>query len=281
MITLQDVTYTYPGGASPALRGVSLSIPQGQFCGVIGRNGAGKSSLAYTLAGFIPHFYHGTLRGEIYVDGRQTAITPLSELVRTAGLVFQNPFNQISGTKFSVREEIAFGLENLGVPRDEMQARIEAVLEEIGITELAERSPLALSGGQMQRVAIASILVMRPKVLVLDEPTAQLDPVGSREVFGAIRRLSEAAQVTVIVVEHKLEWLASFADRIVALADGQVVADGEPAQVLTDEALVHHGLGQTRYTLASRRALEAGYWPAGEKLAVTLEEAVAGFRLVK
>ncbi|MEK7324569.1 MAG: ABC transporter ATP-binding protein, partial [Chloroflexota bacterium] len=153
MITLDNVTYTYPATATPALRNLSLTIPAGQFCAVVGANGAGKSTLAYALAGFVPHFYHGKLDGKIMVGGKDTAATPLSELVLDVGLVFQNPFNQISGTKFTVREEIAFGLENLGVPRDEMLARAEAAMRVVGIELLADRSPLALSGGQMQRVA--------------------------------------------------------------------------------------------------------------------------------
>jgi energy-coupling factor transporter ATP-binding protein EcfA2 len=277
MISLEHVTYAYPGTSSPALRDVTLRIPAGQFCGIVGMNGAGKSTLALTVAGFIPHFYHGTLSGEISVNGKDVRATPLRELIRSTGLVFQNPFNQISGTKFTVREEVAFGLENLGVARDEMRARTEDTLNLVGIGDLAERSPLALSGGQMQRVAIASVLVMRPEVLVLDEPTSQLDPVGSREVFTAIHKLIASERMTVIIIEHKLEWLAVYSDRIIALAEGSVIADGKPAEVLTDESLPPRGVGQTRYTLASRRAEAAGFWPRGRKLAVTLEEAVEGF----
>ncbi len=277
MITLDNVTYTYPATTTPALRNISLTIPAGQFCAVVGANGAGKSTLAYALAGFVPHFYHGKLDGKIMVGGKDTAATPLSELVLDVGLVFQNPFNQISGTKFTVREEIAFGLENLGVPRDEMLARAEAAMRVVGIELLADRSPLALSGGQMQRVAIASVLVMRPKAIVLDEPTSQLDPIGSREVFAAIRALA-AEGSTVVMIEHKLEWVAAFADRVLAMAGGEVIADGKPADVLTDESLLAHGVGQTRYTLAARRARELGRWPAERKLPVTLDEAVEGFR---
>ena len=278
MITLDHVTYTYPAASAPALRDVSLTIPAGQFCAVVGANGAGKSTLAYTLAGFIPHFYHGTLIGEVSVAGHKTRQTPLPQLVQKVGLVFQNPVNQISGTKFTVREEIAFGLENLGVPRGEMLARIEEVMELVGIAPLAERSPLALSGGQMQRVALAAVLVMRPQVLVLDEPTAQLDPLGSREVSAAIQALVVETQMTVVMIEHKLEWIAAFADRVVALADGAVVADGKAVEVLTDETLLVRGIGQTRYTLAARRARARGCWPQARRLPVTLEEAVEGFK---
>lgn len=277
MIGLEGVTYTYPGTSSPALKGITLGIPQGQFCAVIGPNGAGKSTLAYTLAGFVPHFYHGNLSGVVQVEGKSTASTPLSELVLTVGLIFQNPFNQISGTKFTVREEIGFGLENLGLPRAEIQARIADMMHLLSIEELAERSPLALSGGQMQRVAIASVLAMQPKILVLDEPTSQLDPIGSREVFAALRALMTNISMTVIMIEHKLEWVAMFADRVIALASGSVVADGKPGEVLTDERLLTLGVGQTRYTQAARQARLSGWWPADRRLAVTLAEAIDGF----
>jgi energy-coupling factor transporter ATP-binding protein EcfA2 len=253
-------------------------VPAGQFLGVVGKNGAGKSTLALTIAGFIPHFYHGALTGDIIVDHKPTQATPLSELVLSVGLVFQNPFNQISGTKFTVREEIAFGLENLGMARADMVSRTEAVMELVGIKELAERAPLSLSGGQMQRVVIASMLAMQPKVLVLDEPTSQLDPIGSREVFAAVRSLAASQQMTVVMVEHKLEWLALFADRIVAMADGSILADSSPAEVLTEDRLLSAGVGQTRYTLAARRARLAGCWPEGRRLPVTLEEAADGFQ---
>jgi energy-coupling factor transport system ATP-binding protein len=277
MISLKNVSYTYPGTETQQLKEISLEIPEGQFCAIVGANGAGKSTLAYTITGFIPHFYKGALTGTVWVAGLPTTPTPLSELVLRTGLVFQNPFNQISGTKFTVREEIAFGLENLGVPRDEMLERIEAVLQMVGIADLAERFPLSLSGGQMQRVAIASILAMQPKVLVLDEPTSQLDPVGTREVFGVIRGLASARQMTVVMIEHKLEWLAVYADRMIALAEGEIIADGLPVDVLVDEKLISRGIGGTRYTQVARQAQKLDHWPEGRKLAVTLEEAAAGF----
>jgi energy-coupling factor transporter ATP-binding protein EcfA2 len=280
MINIKGVTYTYPGVSDPAVRDLTLEIPAGQLCAVVGPNGAGKSTLAYILAGFIPHFYHGTLKGSATIAGKDTVSTPLSDLVMIVGLTLQNPFNQISGTKVTTREEIAFGLENLGVPRGEMAERVEAAMDLVGISDLAERSPLALSGGQMQRVAIASILVMQPPVLVLDEPTSQLDPIGSREVFTAVRALASSRKVTVVIIEHKLEWVATLADRIIALVDGELVADGDPEDVLADESLWRQGVGQTRYTLAARSLKEQGSWPAGLKLPVTLEKAVEDFKMV-
>jgi energy-coupling factor transporter ATP-binding protein EcfA2 len=258
-----------------------LDIPEGQFYAVVGPNQAGKSTLAYAMAGYIPHFYRGRLEGKVTVAGLDTRATPLHELVLTAGLIFQNPFNQISGTKFTVREEIAFGLENLGMPRGEMRTRVDETMELVGINHLADRSPLALSGGEMQRVAIASILAMKPKVLILDEPTSQLDPIGSREVFSAVRSLISSEKMTVVMIEHKLEWVAVFADYVIAMVDGQILANGSPSSVLTLDTLQMAGAGQTRYTRAARRARDLGSWPDQHELPVTLEEAEEAFRRLK
>ena len=276
MLSLDHVTYQYPTGERPALRDLTLTIPAGQFCAVVGANGAGKSTLAYTLAGFVPHFYHGTLTGSVTVAGLNTANATLADLVRRVGLVFQNPYNQISGSKFTVREEVAFGLENLGVPRAEMETRVAATMELVGIAALAERSPLNLSGGQMQRVALAAVLAMQPQVLVLDEPTSQLDPLGAKEVFAAVQALAAARRVTVVMVEHKLEWVAAFADRVLVLAEGALVADGPPAEVLADAKLAA-GAGQTRYTQAAGLVRARGGLPAAQPLPVTLPQAVTAF----
>lgn len=277
VIEVEGLTYSYPHTDQPALRDLSLQIEAGEFVAVIGANGAGKSTLCYTLTGFVPHFFQGEMVGRVSVAGLETREHPLEDLVLVSGLVFQNPFNQISGAKFTVYEEIAFGLENLGVPREEMGPRIKRVMALTDITEMADRSPYALSGGQQQRVALASMLVMEPQVLVLDEPTSQLDPLGSHEVFAVIRELSRQG-MTVVMAEHKLEWVATFADRVLVLADGQLVLSGPPAEVLTSPLLETHDIGQTRYTTVARRIKAEDGWPNGQPLPVTLDEAEAGFK---
>lgn len=279
MIDLRAVTYYYPHTATPALQDVTLQVEEGEFVAVIGANGAGKSTLGYAVTGFVPHFFQGELQGDVTVAGLQTRDQGLEELMLVAGLVFQNSANQISGAKFTVFEEIAFGLENLGVERDEMRRRVGEVMALTDIAALAERSPYSLSGGQQQRVALASILVMAPKVLVLDEPTSQLDPIGSREVFTAIRNLTRQG-MTVLMAEHKLEWVATFADRVLLLAGGRIVLDGPPEQVLVSPELAKHAVGQTSYTVAARQSAERGLWPTAQPLPITLEQAAAGFRTV-
>ncbi|NWG06607.1 MAG: ABC transporter ATP-binding protein [Chloroflexi bacterium] len=275
IVNLQNITYKYPLTETPALRNITLQVEEGEFVAVIGPNGAGKSTLCYTLAGFVPHFFKGELAGSVEVAGQESSQSTLHEWVLNVGLAFQNPFNQISGAKYTVFEEIAFGLENIGVPREEMKQRVTDAMKLTGISDLADRSPYSLSGGQQQRVALTSILVMQPKVLVLDEPTSQMDPIGTREVFGVIRTMTEKG-MTVVLVEHKVEWIANFADRVIALYEGQILLDGKPGEVLTSDLLVEKGFGISRYTSVARKAMKLGLWKR-ESLPVTLEEAVEGF----
>ncbi|MBC7878879.1 MAG: ABC transporter ATP-binding protein [Anaerolineales bacterium] len=276
LVNLQNVTYKYPLTKTPALQNINLQIKEGEFVAVVGANGAGKSTLCYTLAGFAPHFFKGEMSGSIEVAGKESSKSTLDEWVLNVGLAFQNPFNQISGAKYTVFEEIAFGLENIGVPRDEMKDRVNDALALTGITDLADRSPYSLSGGQQQRVALTSILVMQPKLLVLDEPTSQMDPIGTREVFSVIRKMAEGG-MTVVMVEHKMEWIAQFADRVIALKDGSILLEGKPGEVLTSDVLAENGFGISRYTSTAREAKKQGLWKK-EKLPVTLDEAVEGFK---
>jgi energy-coupling factor transporter ATP-binding protein EcfA2 len=277
LVTLQNLTYKYPLTKANALENIDLQIREGEFVAVIGPNGAGKSTLCYALAGFVPHFFKGEISGIIEVDGRKSSESTLDEWVLNVGLAFQNPFNQISGAKYTVFEEIAFGLENIGVLRDEMKARVEEAMSLTGIKDLADRSPYSLSGGQQQRVALTSILVMRPRLLVLDEPTSQMDPIGTREVFGVVRKMAEEG-MTVVMAEHKVEWIAEFADRVIALKEGQILMEGTPSEVLTSDVLIENGFGVSRYTSAAGEAKKRGLWKK-EKLPVTLNEAVEGFAL--
>jgi energy-coupling factor transporter ATP-binding protein EcfA2 len=165
----------------------------------------------------------------------------------------------------------------MAVPREEMHARIDDVLRFAGLSDLADRSPFALSGGQQQRLAIASVLVMRPKVVVLDEPTSQLDPIGSKEVFAVLRDLAATDEATVFLAEQKLEWVATFADRVLVLHEGRLVADGPPGEILATEELARYGLEPTRYTQAARLAEREGLRRAKD-LPVTLEEAIEYFK---
>lgn len=276
MITLAGVHYAYPDAEQEVLRGIDLSVDAGQVVGVVGASGAGKTTLAKTISGFIPHSEGGDLTGTVEVDGIAVPRSSLIEVVGHVGMVTQNPFNQISGAKYTVREEIAFGLENLGVPRDEMGRRVAAIVDLLGLAEFADRSPYALSGGQMQLVAIASMMVMRPRVLVMDEPTSQLDPSGSRLVFDVMGSLAQDG-TAVIVFEHKLELLREHAAVVHVLADGVIARSGPPREVLADPRTDEWGVGATRFTRAARAAVAQKLLPPGTELPVSLEDAKAVF----
>jgi energy-coupling factor transport system ATP-binding protein len=276
LIEVRGVSYTYPTTKTPALKNISLKVEKGEFLAIVGSNEAGKSTLCYTISGFVPHFFQGELIGDVQVAGQDLKEAKLNEWVLNVGLVFQNPFNQISGSKFTVFEEIAFGLENLGVNRSEMIERVERAMERTGISDLAQRSPYSLSGGQQQKVALTSILVMEPEVIVLDEPTSQLDPIGAREVFQVIKDMSRSG-ITVVMAEHKIEWVAEFADRVIALNAGEILLEGTPQEVLTSPLLPENGIGTSRYTQVAKQARAEGLFSEDSLLPITLDQAVAGF----
>ncbi len=275
IIMLRDATFTYAGASRPALHAVTLAVPAGQICAIIGRAGAGKSTLCALCAGFVPHFFRGRLSGDVLVDGVSVADHPIAELVRHVALVGSNAFSQISGARFTVYDEVAFGLENLGVPRPEMIERVEWALRALGIEQLRDRSPYALSGGQQQRMVIAAALAMRPPVLALDEPTMQLDPPAMAELSAVLRSLSQRG-ITILVAEHRLEWIADVADRVVALDQGTIIADGAPADVLTDPRMCETGVGWPRPTRIAARARTEGRWAPERPLPITIADLVEG-----
>jgi energy-coupling factor transport system ATP-binding protein len=274
MIALRGLRYRYPQTDRPALDGITVSIKPGELVGVVGANGAGKSTLCYALTGYIPHFFGGSVEGEVQVAGHDVRRTPVSELVADVGLVFHNPFNQISGARYTVLEEVAFGLENLGVEPEAMRARSLQALKAAGLDDLAERSPFTLSGGEQQRLAIAAVMAMQPRVLVLDEPTSQLDPAGTRAAFEVLRQLARTRETTIVLTEHKLGWLAAFVDRLLVLHAGRLVADGPPRDVLARAVDQAWGVGATQYTRAVQAARLRGLVPKGTTLPVTLEQAL-------
>ncbi len=240
LLAIDQLGVRYPGQREPALQEISLDLPAGAFVGVAGRTGAGKSTLALAAAGFIPRVVHARLEGSVRVDSVTTATAGASDLAGRVGIVFSTPANQLSASKLTVREELAFGLENLGVPRETMDERIDEVLDHLGIAHLAEREPFALSGGEQQRVAIASIVVMGTGVVVLDEPTAQLDPGGTRAVGELLCRLAADGRA-VLCAEHT-PTILGLAGRCLVLEAGREVALDQPARALGSAVLGSLGL---------------------------------------
>jgi energy-coupling factor transport system ATP-binding protein len=237
---LDRVSYYYPGAVTPALRDVSLVVEPGEMLGVIGPTGAGKSTLCLLFNGIVPQFHGGRFFGSVRIGDDDTVDHPISHLARQVGVVFQDPETQLIAT--SVENEIAFPLENLGISADEIRRRIPDVLHAVRLDGLERKRPDELSGGQKQRLAIAAALATRPRLLVLDEPTSQLDPAGEEAVFSVLRRVNREQGVTVILASHAAEPLAAHADRIAFFAEGRLVALGPPGEIYaaTDVVWQHH-----------------------------------------
>ena len=274
VITVENLRYRYPHAKELALDGLDFSVEKGEFIGIIGENGAGKSTLSQALMGLVPQFYKGAYGGTVMVDGIEAGRTPVAQLCGHVGLVFQNPFNQLSGAKDNVYEEVAFGMQNLGVPAEEMKNRVEEALKLLDIWQYRDRNPFDRSGGQMQRVAIASVLVMRPDVMILDEPTSQLDPEGSDEVFKAVETLTGSG-ITILMIEQKIEKLAAYCDRILLLHKGKQIAFDTPQKVFSMPDLNNYGIQAptfTRICKAEGVTLADGTYP------VTVEEAAGVLR---
>lgn len=276
----KNVTYTYPLADEPSIRNVSLNIEEGKFYGIVGENGSGKTTLCAILRGFAPSFYQGDIQGEVLVYGKPIGEYG-GELATKIGYVFQNPFTQISGVKETVFEEVAYGLENFGVPVEEIVERVEAIMKLTHIDSLAEKNPLELSGGQMQRVALASVLVLEPDILIIDEPTSQLDPQGTESVFEIIKMMKDKKK-TIILVEHKIDLIAEYADKVLVLRGGKLIAGGDKAQVLSDISLMEQGVQLPQVAILGSRLKEKGFpiseIPVTEKRAVEIISAALNGR---
>lgn len=256
-IEVKNVSYKYPTSKSEVLTNVSFSVEKGEFCSIIGSNGSGKTTICNALRGFIPSFFKGELKGEIIIDGKNINDYSEGELASKVGFVFQNPFIQISGVKDTVYEEIAYGLENLGIEVEEIHKRVENMMKFLQIEYLKDKNPMALSGGQKQRIALASILVMEPDVLIIDEPTSQLDPQGTEEVFETIKLMKEMGK-TIILVEHKIELIAQHSDKIVVMNKGKKVMDGNSKEILSNKKLLEYNTYIPQYTMLGLRLKEEG-----------------------
>ena len=260
IIELRNVSFSYGGadsGAPRALDDVSFSVRTGDFVGVIGPSGAGKSTLASVMSGAIPHHFSGQLFGATLVDGHDTCDVSLTDISQLVGSVLQDIDTQMVASV--VEDEMLFGLENYGVPHDQIEARISETLETVGISNLRDREIATLSGGQKQKVAIAAILALRPRVLVLDEPTAALDPASSRLVFDTLRRANEELGITVVVVEQKVALLSEYCGRVLVLDRGRLALEGTPHEVFSHAAELRRiGVDSPRVARISNSLAEKG-----------------------
>ncbi|HDQ05529.1 MAG TPA: ATP-binding cassette domain-containing protein [Candidatus Bathyarchaeota archaeon] len=269
IIKTADLTYTYPGATKPSIHEVSITINKGDFVILTGPSGCGKTTLCRCFNGLIPHFYNGTLGGKIEVAGLNVAEHKIHELASHVGLVFQNPENQLFA--LSVEKDVAFGLENFAMPRDKMRKQVDWALQMAGISDLGERPPHELSGGQQQRVAIASVLAMQPDIMILDEPTSFLDPVGAEKIFEVINELNKKLGITIILVEHRLDLAAKYANNVIVMDEGKVVLNGSPREIFTSEEARLIGVGIPKATRLYQHLKQNGVHL--KSVPVTTEEA--------
>jgi len=269
VIETRGLTYTYPGTTRPSVEDVSISIETGEFVILTGPSGCGKTTLCRCFNGLIPHFYQGKLEGDLVVASLRVEEHPIYELAKHVGLVFQNPENQLFA--LSVEKDVAFGLENLGMPRDEIKERVDWALRMTGIEDLRERAPHELSGGQQQRVAIACVLAMQPEVMVLDEPTSFLDPLSAQKIFEVIHDLNKKLGITVVLVEHRLDLASKYANHVIVMNERKIALDGEPREVFNSERARMIGVGIPKATRLYQVLKESGVHL--NRVPVTSEEA--------
>jgi energy-coupling factor transporter ATP-binding protein EcfA2 len=271
-IAAKNLSFTYAGSEKPSMEEVNLSIDKGEFVVLTGPSGCGKTTLCRCFNGLIPNFYSGDLKGQLEVDGLNVSGMSTAQLATHVGFVFQNPENQLFS--LSVERDVAFGLENLAVPKEEAIQRVRWAMEATGILELRNKAPYELSGGQQQRAAIAGVLAMRPSVLVLDEPTSFLDPKSAEEIIEVIAKLSRELQLTTLLVEHRLDVVSRYADRVVVMDKGKIALDGKPRDVYNDEARLI-GIGLPKVTMLFHLLRTEGLHVNNP---ITVEEASAEIR---
>ena len=258
VVDVKDFSFKYRQTKHKALKNVSFQVEEGSFFCIIGSNGSGKSTLCNALVGLIPHYFVGKMSGSVTIDGSVVEDSTIADLSTKIGLVFQNPFNQLSYTAGTVAEELAYGLGNRGIPREEMIKKVDTVAKLMRIDHIIHKNPLELSGGQVQRVAFGSTFIMEPKILVLDECTTQLDPLGSEEIFDIVKDLNKNG-ITVIMVDHEMERVARCADKVMVLDAGEVVAIDEPKKIFGNSDIVAHHIGVPDYVKICNALKEKGY----------------------
>ena len=271
-LKLENVNYKYPLEEKNTLQNINIEIKKGEFWAVIGKNGSGKTTLCNILRRFVPDFYKGELTGKITLEGKELKDYSQKEIVQKIGFVFQNPFTQISGVKNTVFEEIAYGLENLGIERETIISEVEKILKLLEIEKLCDKNPYNLSGGQKQRVALASIIAMNPDILVIDEPTSQLDPKGTEDIFKIINLMANEGK-TIILVEHKLELIAEYAENILVLDEGEIILSGKANEVLNNKILLEKEIGMTQYSILAYELEKVGK-AKFEEIPITKEKVI-------
>jgi energy-coupling factor transporter ATP-binding protein EcfA2 len=264
LLEIEGFGFRYTDSPGWAVRDFALSAGEGEVIVLAGPSGCGKSTLLRAINGLIPHMYTGEYSGSVRVAGKEVAATQMKDLAQTVGFLFQNPENQIF--MFSVERDVAFGLENLGVGREEMRKRVDEAMRLLGVTDLARRAPHELSDGQKQRVALAGVLAMRPRLVILDEPTSLLDPMTASELVSTVESIRRETSATFLIVEHRLDLIVHIADRLVVMSEGRKVMDGTPADVLSDPDAEGYGVAVPAMTRLENALVREGLGLRGNLL---------------
>jgi energy-coupling factor transporter ATP-binding protein EcfA2 len=275
VLEIDGLTFRYPEAPRDAVSGFDLEIGGGEIVVLAGPSGCGKSTLLRSVNGLIPHMYSGTYSGDVRVEGTSVKGSEMKDLAQKVGFLFQNPENQIF--MFTVERDVAFGLENIGLSREEMRPRVDDSLRLLGIGDLALRAPHELSDGQKQRVALAGVLAMRPRLVILDEPTSLLDPKTAGELVDLVARLRKELGMTFVIVEHRLDLVVKVADRLVVMDEGKKVLDGTPSDIFFGDEAQRYGVAIPAVTrlqklLAEEKMASLGSLQSPSGLAGEVEE---------
>jgi energy-coupling factor transporter ATP-binding protein EcfA2 len=261
IIEIKDLAFIYRGSKKPSIKNIALKINRGDFVILTGPSGCGKTTLCRCLDGLIPHSYPGELEGEVKVADLVVKDHSISDVAQHVGFVLQNPENQLFS--LSIERDIAFGLENLALPREEIRERVDWALDIIGLADLRDKAPYELSGGQQQRVAIASVLAMKPEVMILDEPTSFLDPLAAKRLLEIVHKLNKDMNLAIILVEHRLDLVSAYSNRIIIMDEGEIKIDGPPRKVFSDESIDQMDIGLPKVTRLYKELKKERYLLAG------------------
>lgn len=276
-ISISNLSFQYSKNTMPTLRDINLEIGDGDFILLSGPTGCGKTTLCRCITGLIPNFHTGTMEGQVIVDGLNTLQHPVYEIAKKVGMVFQNPENQL--VAMNVERELGFALENLGVPAEKIREKIEEIVDEFQLNHLRMKAPYEISGGEQQRVAIASILILDPGIIILDEPTSNLDPAAAEKMMFFLKELNSTYKKTIILIEHRLELVVPLINRMIVLDQGELVLDGPPEEVLLDEKIQQINIGLPKIVQLYKVIKEAGV--NFEKIPLTSAEFAEALQQIK